>query len=456
MAKKKKNATKRLLIIVGALILLVILVGFVVKATGLVGSGDKATQVELGDVELKTVTQIVTASGKIQPEIEVKISPDVSGEIVTLTVAEGDKVKKGQLLARIKPDFYQAQVDQAQATVLQSKASEAQRRADVLVAESDHKRQKALYESGAISISAFETSENRLETAKATLEAAQYSVQISEARLKESTENLSKTTIYAPIDGTISVLAVELGERVVGTSQMTGTEMMRVARLNQMELEVDVNENDVVNVALGDTAAVEVDSYPNRIFKGIVTEIANSARVQGMGTQEQITNFLVKIRILDSHNVSFDQTGADDVIDNNEVPLASTSIPNFRPGMSGTVDVFTHTVSGATAVPIQAVTVRDFSKIKKEDGAATDSTASSNGKEAEEDLRRVVFVFDEGKARMVEVETGIADATHVVVISGLNVGERVVLGPYQSVSKTLKNDDVIEQQKDRGNTRGQQ
>ena len=456
MAKKKKNATKRLLIIVGALIILVIIVGFVVKATGLVGSGDKATQVELGDVELKTVTQIVTASGKIQPEIEVKISPDVSGEIVTLTVAEGDKVKKGQLLARIKPDFYQAQVDQAQATVLQSKATEAQRRADLLVAESDHNRQKALYESGAISIAAFETSENRLETSKATLEAAQYSVQISEARLKESTENLSKTTIYAPIDGTISVLTVELGERVVGTSQMTGTEMMRVARLNQMELEVDVNENDVVNVALGDTAAVEVDSYPNRIFKGVVTEIANSARVQGMGTQEQITNFLVKIRILDPHNVSFDQTGADDIIDNNEVPLASTSIPNFRPGMSGTVDVFTHTVSGATAVPIQAVTVRDFSKIKKEDGAATDSTSSSSVKEAEEDLRRVVFVFDDGKARMVEVETGIADATHVVVISGLNVGERVVLGPYQSVSKTLKNDDLIEQQKDRGNTRGQQ
>ncbi len=443
---KKKNATKRILYIVAALILLVIIVGVTVKATGILGNSDKAIEVEFGDVELRTVTQVVTASGKIQPEIQIKISPDVSGEIVTLTVSEGDKVKRGQLLARIKPDFYQAQVDQAEASVLQAKAAEAQRRADMLQAASDHKRQTALYESGAISISAFETSENRLETAKASLESAQYNVQISEARLKESKENLSKTTIYAPIDGTISVLNVELGERVVGTTQMTGTEMMRVAKLDLMELEVDVNENDVVNVALGDTASVEVDSYPNRLFKGLVTEIANSARVQGQGTQEQITNFIVKIRILDPHNVSFDETGADDVVSNSELPVASTSMPNFRPGMSGTVDIFTHTVFGATAVPLQAVTVRDFSKLKKEFGG-TEDDSTFTGKKGEEDLRRVVFIDNNGKAKLVEVETGITDATHIVVLSGVSVGDKVVLGPYRVVSRTLEPNDSITPQK---------
>ena len=197
-------------------------------------------------------------------------------------------------------------------------------------AELELNRQKSLYESGAISESAYQTASTRFETMKASYEASQYSVKIAEARLKEMKENLAKTIIYAPMDGTISILAVELGERVVGTSQMTGTEMMRVAKLNQMELEVDVNENDVVNVALGDTAAVEVDAYPNRMFKGIVTEIANSARVQGQGTQNQITNFPVKIRILDPHNIIFDESGADDVFDNAELPVASADMPNFR------------------------------------------------------------------------------------------------------------------------------
>ena len=443
---KKKNATRRILFIVGALIILIVVVGVTVKATGILGSSDKTVEVEIGSVEIRTVTQVVTASGKIQPEIQVKISPDVSGEIVALPIAEGDKVKRGQLLARIKPDFYQAQVDQADASVLQAKAAEAQRRADMLQADSDHKRQTALYNSGAISISAFETSENRFEAAKSSLESAEYNVLIAAARLKESKENLSKTSIYAPIDGTISVLNVELGERVVGTTQMTGTEMMRVAKLDLMELEVDVNENDVVNVAVGDTASVDVDAYPSRLFKGVVTEIANSARVQGQGTQEQITNFLVKIRILDPHNVSFDKSGADDIVNNNEVPVSSTLMPNFRPGMSGTVDVFTHTVTGATAVPIQAVTVRDFTKLKKaQGGTADDSTRTA--KIGDEDLRRVVFILEDGKAKMVEVETGISDATHYVIISGVSVGDKVVLGPYRVISATLKPNDAIVEQK---------
>mgnify|MGYP001574084195 FL=1 len=449
---KKKNATKRILIFVGILIILAVVLGVVVNATGLVGSKEKATKIEFGDVEVRTITQMVTASGNIQPEIEVKISPDVSGEIVELPIVEGDNVKRGQLLARIKPDFYQAQVDQSEASVLQSKANEAQRRADLMNAELELNRQKSLYESGAISESAYQTASTRFETMKASYEASQYSVKIAEARLKEMKENLAKTIIYAPMDGTISILAVELGERVVGTSQMTGTEMMRVAKLNQMELEVDVNENDVVNVALGDTAAVEVDAYPNRMFKGIVTEIANSARVQGQGTQNQITNFPVKIRILDPHNIIFDESGADDVFDNAELPVASADMPNFRPGMSGTVDVFTHTIPDATTVPIQAVTVRDFAQYDvDEEGNVTekDKRSTDSGSAEEEDLRRIVFLIDGDRTRVVEVETGIADDSHIVILSGVSVNDQVVLGPYRAVSRTLKPDVLVEEQESR-------
>ena len=444
---KKKSATKRILILVGILVVVAVVVIVGLRASGIVGGQERATPVELADVEIRTVTQLVTASGNIQPEVEVRISPDVSGEIVELPIVEGDKVKRGQLLARIKPDFYQAQVDQAEASVLQAKASEAQRRADLLNAELELNRQRTLFESGAIAESAFQTAETRYETMKASYEASQYSVDIADARLKEAKEQLSKTVIYAPMDGTISILAVELGERVVGTTQMTGTEMMRVAKLDQMEMEVNVNENDVVNVAVGDTSAIEIDSYPGRVFRGVVTEIANSARVTGMGSQEQITNFPVKIRILDPHNISFDESGADDVVMNNELPVASMPTPNFRPGMSGTVDIFTHTVKDATAIPIQAVTVRDYMQIDEEHGGIADSLRTPG----EEDLRRVVFVMDEeNRARLVEVETGIADDSHYVILSGVSVGDKVVTGPYRAVSRTLEPGTLIEEQKQQG------
>lgn len=450
---KKKNATRNLLITVG--IIVVVLVGIIVigKTTGLFGSKETTVKVETAEAEIRRVTQTVTASGKVQPELEVVISPDVSGEIIALPVKEGDQVQRGQLLARIKPDFYQAQVEQSEASVLQAKASESARRADVLTAESALRRQQELYNSGAISEADMEAAVNRFETAKATHEASQFNVQISEARLREMTENLSRTSIHSPMDGTISVLRVEFGERVVGTTQMTGTEMMRVARLDQMELDVDVNENDVVNVVLGDTAAIEIDAYPNREFKGVVTEIANSARTQGAGTQEQITNFPVKIRILAAHNSAFEQAARDGAIADDETAV-NPETPNFRPGMSGTVDIFTHTVDGAIAVPIQAVTVRDFAAIAREKsrrgGAEADSSANGEDGAAssaptEEDIRRVVFVMDGTRARMVEVETGIADDTHIVIISGLSNGDKVITGPYSAVSRTLGPDDLVEE-----------
>lgn len=453
---KQTSATKKLLWVVGGLIILLIILGVVGRVTGMFGGANSGIEVETAEAQIRTITQVVTASGKVQPEMEVKISPDVSGEIISLPVAEGDVVERGALLARIKPDFYLTQVEQAEAGVLQAKAGMAQRRADLLNAEADLKRQKDLFAKNAISQSEMEQAETKFAVAKAALEGAEYAVQSAEARLREAQEQVSKTAIYAPMAGTISKLDVELGERVVGTSQMAGTEMMRIARLDQMEVEVEVNENEIVNVALGDTASIEVDAYPDRIFKGVVTEIANSARTSGAGTQEQVTEFPVKVRILNTHNVGTAQADGQVVADN-EVPMPSNGGARFRPGMSGTVDIFTETVGGAVAIPIQAVTVRDFAKVKPEADAGdeADGDAGNEGdpttpeKETgdipapEEDLRRVVFIVEEGKARMVEVETGISDDTHIQVRSGLAGGETVIIGPYRAVSRTLKPGDNV-------------
>ncbi|MBO6574063.1 MAG: efflux RND transporter periplasmic adaptor subunit [Rhodothermales bacterium] len=449
---KKKNATRRLIIIIG--VLAVVALGAVVVLSQVLGGGPDATAVEMEQASVRTLTQVVTASGRVQPEIEVVISPDVSGEIVALPVNEGDRVSQGELLARIKPDFYEAQLEQAQASLLQSRASMAQRKADLLTSELELNRSKQLFENGAIAEAELQTAENRFETAKAGLEASEYAVAAANARLRESREQLAKTAIFAPMDGTVSMLNVELGERVVGTTQMTGTEMMRVAKLDAMEIMVDINENDVVNIALNDSAAIEIDAYPNRTFKGVVTEIANSARVAGAGTQEQVTNFPIKIRILDPHNVS-QSTAAGVVVASAESPTASTA-PNFRPGMSGTVDVFTETVVDIVAVPIQAVTVRDFNAIAREEarrnrrGANADSTAATEEVPDEEDLRRVVFVAEDGEAQLIEVETGIADDTHIQITSGLSGGEMVIIGPFRAVSRTLEKGDAVTEERSGG------
>jgi HlyD family secretion protein len=445
MAKKKKNATKRLLIIIGVLVVLLIVAAFAARA--FLGNSEEATEVEIEVAETRTLTQVVTASGRVQPEIEVIISPDVSGEIVALNVREGDHVVKGELLARIKPDFYDAQVEQAQASLMHSRSSTAQRRAELLTAELEYNRQKTLHDSGVTSDADIQAAENRFETAKAGLEASQYADAAANARLRESREQLAKTSIFAPINGTVSRLNVELGERVVGTTQMTGTEMMRVAKLDAMEIEVDINENDVVNVALSDTAAIEIDAYPNRQFRGIVTEIANSARVAGAGTQEQVTNFPIKIRVLDAHNMESALAAGSMLAVAAESPVGADPIPNFRPGMSGTVDVFTETVRDVVAVPIQAVTVRDFNAIKRDaQTKARRSRADSTAVEEipdDEDLRRVVFVIVDGAAQMMEVETGITDDTHIQITSGLSGGEEVIIGPFRAVSRTLSPEDAV-------------
>ncbi|WP_457652415.1 efflux RND transporter periplasmic adaptor subunit [Rhodocaloribacter sp.] len=452
MAKQKKSATRRILFIIIGLIILLVAVGAIGKATGFFGPRDKGVEVETAKAELRTITQVVTASGKVQPEIEVKLSPDVSGEIIELRVKEGDKVKRGDLLVRIRPDFYEAQVEQAEAGVSQAKATQAQRRADMLSAEIEYKRQQSLFDKQAISESDLLRAQTQYDVAKAGYDAARYSVESAEARLREAREQLSKTAIYAPMSGTVSKLEVELGERVVGTTQFTGTEMLRIAKLDQMELEVDVNENDVVNVAIGDTAAIEIDAYPERFFHGVVTEIANSARTTGLGTQEQVTNFPVKIRVLDRHNLE-PADAARQALQSEEVPLPTEDTPQFRPGMSGTVDIYTKTVHDVVSVPIQAVTVRDFVKVKPRDEAPADSTERDAGPALKEDLRKVVFLVEDGKAKMVEVETGISDDTHIEIKRGLQGGEEVIIGPYRVVSRTLKPDDPVKVKKE-GEARG--
>ncbi len=450
---KKSSATKRLLWILGGLLLFLAAVAVTGRVTGIFGDGNNATQVETAEAETRNITQIVTASGRVQPETEVMISPDVSGEIIELPIKEGDTVRRGMLLARIKPDFYATQVEQARAGVLQAKASMAQREADLLEAESERTRQRDLFEREAIARSILEQAETRHEVARAGLEGAQYAVESAEARLREAEEQVRKTAIYSPMSGTISVLHVELGERVVGTSQMAGTEMMRVARLDHMEVEIEVNENEIVNVALGDTASIEVDAYPERNFRGVVTEIANSARTTAAGTQEQVTEFPVKVRILDAHNIQEGYSEEQGTITQDEVSAPLDDAPLFRPGMSATVDVYTETVADAVAIPIQAVTVRDVSRISDEEADVPAETAepdadeiasdSSGAAQAQEALSKVVFVVADGKARIVKVETGISDDTHIEVKAGLAVGDQVITGPYSAVSRSLNHNASI-------------
>ncbi len=469
---KQNNATRRIIFWTLGIAGLLAVLGAVGWKMGWLGNKPKGVEVETALAEKKSLTQIVTASGKIQPEIEVKISPDVSGEIIELRVNEGDAVQQGELLARIKPDFYVAQVEQASAGVSQSQANMAQRKADMLKAEVDYKRQKGLFDRGVISESEFQGYQTQFEVAKAGYDAAVYAVESASARLREAREQLGKTNIYAPMTGAISQLNVELGERVVGTSQMAGTEMMRLARLEQMELEVDVNENDVVNVSVGDTALVEVDAYPERKFKGMVTEIANSARISGAGSQEQVTNFPVKVRILDPHNVDAapgKAAPAAGVAPQPETPDFVVENAVLRPGMTGTVDVFTETVADVIAIPIQAVTVRDMNKIndKKKDGAkagppaeeaedegATETTEEQEKRRRAEDLRKVVFLMQDGKARMVQVETGISDDTHVQVRSGLKGGEQVITGPFRAVSRELEPESEVYIKQEKGGPGG--
>ena len=452
---KDKSATKKLLKVAGILIVLLVIAGVVAKSMGWMDTGEQETTVETAEAELRTITQIVSASGRIQPETEVIIRPDVSGEIIELNVREGDFIREGDLLLRIKPDIYQARIDELRATLLSQQSRMEEARANMLQARSEFQKSEQLYEKDLISETEYNQTKTTYEARQSNLKAAEYQIQSAQAQLRRAEEELQQTVIRAPRDGTISRLSVEEGERVLGNAQTAGTEMMRIARLNQMEVEVDVNENDIVNVSLDDDVDIEVDAYPNRIFEGKVTEIANSADVSGTGSAEQITNYKVKIRISTPHNLD---SGPEDFIvqvNEPETPTQAES-PNFKPGMSGTIDIRTNTVVDVVSVPIQAVTVRNFAEDEDSESdtetADSDSTSQSsestealrtNRSSQEEDFRKVVFLNDNGVAKRVEVETGISDNTHIQILSGVREGDEIVTGNYRVLSRELQKGDKI-------------
>ncbi len=411
------------------LLVVVIIVLIAGKKAGWFGQ-EFSLSVATHKVESKTITELITANGKIQPETEVKISPDVSGEIIELYVEEGDEVKAGDPLCVIKPDTYISALNRAEATLNSSKARLAQAEAQLIEQELAYKRSKQLYNGGAIPISEFETAEANYKVGQSEVNAAQFSVKSAEASVSEAKEELTKTRIYAPISGTVSALNVEKGERVVGTNMYAGTEMMVVADLDRMEVEVEVNENDIVKVTKNDTALVEVDAYMQRKFKGIVTEIANSASTTGTAT-DQVTNFDVKVFLLSNSYT--------DLIDS-----TTGNIYPFRPGMSATVDIQTETRENVITVPISAVTTR----IKDEKGenkntidASTENSASEENKEntvKRDEKQEVVFIYKDGIVREVKVKTGIQDNNSIEILEGLSAGDEVVTAPYNAINKSLK------------------
>ena len=396
--------------------------------------------VESEKVELRTIVEKVSANGKIQPEVEVKISPDVSGEIIELAVKEGDEVKVGDLLIKINPDIYLSSVDRMDAALNSSKANLATTNARFLEAEATFNRNKKLWKEQVISDADFETIKANMDVAKQNMIAAEFNIKSANASLKEARDNLSKTMIFAPVAGTVYMLRVEQGERVVGTSQMAGTELMRLANLNEMEVSVEVNENDIVSVSVGDTTDIEVDAYLNRKFMGRVTEVANSANTEGAGA-DQVTNFTVKIRIL--------QNSYEDLISDGEA-----SVSPFRPGMSATVEIQTETQQEIIAIPIQAVTIRaDSSATSKTDGDSGKTEKKEEGSEKtkkaeEEESYECVFVIAEGKAVLYKVETGIQDNDYIEIKSGIDVGMRVVISPYTAISKKLKDGKDVQEKED--------
>lgn len=404
-------------------ILGIVVIGIVAFALMQGKNSDRdVNKVELSTIEPITIIETVAATGKIQPEIEVALSSEVSGEIIELPIKEGQQVKKGDLLVKINPDLIQSALSQSQAGLQSVRAQLAQSEASLKNAQLAYERNKTLFEKGVISKSAWDASVADFEMAQANKQSAYYSVQSAAANVKQTRDNLSRTTIFAPRDGTISKLSVELGERVVGTAQMAGTEIVRVADLSNMEVEVDVNENDIVKVAIGDSTIVEVDAYLKREFKGIVTEIANSAE-QALSV-DQVTNFKVKVRILASSYT--------DLTDGKPEYFSP-----FRPGMTATVDVITEKKEGVIGVPISAIVVKLPS-----DTIAKKSKAKSIKSTSEEKFE-AVFVEEGGAAVLKVVKTGIQDDSNIEIRTGLNKGEVIITGPYNTVTKKLESGDKV-------------
>ena len=430
-----------------SLVLLIILL-IVLKKTGVIGK-EEGTKVTTEKVVKRTIIETVNASGKVYPEIEVKVSSDVSGEIVQLNIDEGDSVKKGQVLARIYADIYGSQRDQAAAgvTLQQAQVMNSQAQLNALLATLDqakvtYDRQKKLLDDKVISRAEFEQADQTVKTATANYNAAlagikgnQASVQSARAQLARANKDVSRATIVAPMDGVVSLLAVKKGERVVGTAQMAGTEMLRVADMKLIEVRVNVGENDIPKVHLGDSALVEVDAYNNRKFKGLVTKIASSSTGAAQSTQSanstEVTNYEVHIRLLpESYSDLFD-------------PGKPKSFP-FRPGMNASADIQTKTHLNALSIPINAVTTRDKKgdvkkEAKKSEGSQVSDVMAATNSASIDDLEEVVFVLQKDlTVKKVKVRTDIQDINNIEILAGLKEGDEVIVGPYNVVSKTLK------------------
>ncbi len=417
---------KTLLRYLVAAVILLMVVAVVGKKKGWFGKPE-TIEVVVEKPIARTITESISANGKIQPEMEVKISPEVSGEIIELSIKEGDRVSRGQLLCRIKPDTYVSIKERSEASVNGAKARLAQAQAQLLQAELSFNRSKQLFDQKAISESDFETAKTNFSVAQADVKAALFNVESAEASLKEAKENLNKTTIYAPMSGIISKLSVELGERVVGTAQMAGTEILRIADLSRMETRVSVNENDIVRVKLADTSLIYVDAYPEQVFKGLVTQIANSASISGIAT-DQVTTFEVRILVLeDSYK-----------------HLISPGKPNpFRPGMSTSVDIQTTTKINALSIPIQSVTTRPDSASKEKKMPSENVESFGETSKSSQKLKQVVFVAQGDTAKMVVVETGIQDNRFIEITTGLTEEDEVVVAPFSAISRRLENGKLI-------------
>jgi HlyD family secretion protein len=444
MAKKKKGSNKLIYILL-AVVALVLIAAVVGKQAGFIGK-PKTLQVQMAEAKRTTIIEKVTASGVVQPVTEIKLSPDVAGEIIELNVEEGDYVTEGMVLVKIRPDNLKSALERAEANLNQQKAnlasniaSVARSEAQLLQSKQAFDRAEQLKKENVISDSDFETAKANYEVAKKNLEAAKQSVNASEyvvkssqATVEEAEENVRLTVVRAPSTGTVSKLDVEKGERVVGTQQMAGTEMMRIADLTQMEVQVDVNENDIIRVKQGDQVEIDVDSYTamDKKFKGVVTSIANTANAKS--SADAVTEFQVKIRIL---NESFE-----DLI--SEIQGVSP----FRPGMTASVEIITNSKENVLSVPLSSVTTRNpNAKVGPEtkDGEAAPQVTVSVGAKKEE-MKEVVFISDGGIAKMVVVKTGISDYDNIEILEGIKDGDIIVSGPFFVVSKQIKNGDLLE------------
>ncbi|UFH36656.1 efflux RND transporter periplasmic adaptor subunit [Flavobacterium acetivorans] len=412
-------------IVGGAVLVIVALI--TLSKSGVIGNKDTGIEIETAQVNVSTIVETVSATGKIQPEIEVKIASMVSGEIISLPVKEGQVVKKGDLLVKINPDLYTSSLNRTIAGLSGSKAGLTQADAQFKEAKASYDRNKSLFEKGIISKSDWDKATASFEVAKATKQSAYFNVQSASASVNEAKDNLGRTIIFSPADGTISMLNVELGERVLGTQQMTGTEILRVANLNNMEVEVDVNENDIVKIKVGDLANVEVDAYLKKQFKGMVTSISNSASTAL--TADQVTNFKVKVRIL--------KESYEDLLVGKPV-----SYSPFRPGMTATVDIITKTKSNVLNVPISSIVIKsDTAAVKgveKYEVADEKKAAPKSDKKFE-----CVFVKVGDKAKIRVIKTGIQDDTNIEIVNGLKKGDVVITGPYTTVTKELNSGDKV-------------